>query len=619
MWSTRVTACVTVTVGVALTWKLFLRRRPPRVPEHVRAVAAAVDGLVLASTKHRPVPPLQSNHMPTDGWVRCTDAMAAVDARPHQSDDIANANDQVLMSSCSIDRLNGSRAKQCADALLAKHAKLVFPDLPATMAADPTLVILLLEAPNMLTTTALTEAFPALRTAALASRVCIPQADPAHYSLMVTESHLLCNVRFQRLDTWLASNAGAGLRVPIFFADYETSVYGRRSMRLSPLRDLQRFLRHGFAGSKCLLGLTLAYRQLHRDHYPADAPALTHEDVEAFVQHEATCAGMASELLECYRYGMVFSLFLLTRRDIAPEAARTTTTSPPTAPTISRRGTPPSAPCVVNLGGKRWCLCCNVSINQGFGNDQIHLAGRSHRAKHAKWLTQPVPQPNPQVLQPPPPTTPSRRSPPRLASSSGVRERPRQSRLIHGHEHVVRRWRELGFVVGGGGVRQALILTRELLADPTDCTRIAILSINRSEEEIPSYMELRDLVRLYPSSRLRVAFSLTEGREGGWGGFVGRGDCAMGTAALPSPLCTDADGSSSSSAGAFDENRGVMIIVCGKVQGDQGSEQFVEHWGGAMGKKLPYTRRLSDRQRVQGALGGVLREIGFSADQVFKY
>ena len=183
----------------------------------------------------------------------------------------------------------------------------------------------------------------------------------------------------------------------------------------------------------------------------------------------------------------------------------------------------------------------------------------------------------------------------------------------------MRRWRELGFVVGGGGVRQALILTRELLADPTDCTRIAILSINRSEEEIPSYMELRDLVRLYPSSRLRVAFSLTEGREGGWGGFVGRGDCAMGTAALPSPLCTDADGSSSSSAGAFDENRGVMIIVCGKVQGDQGSEQFVEHWGGAMGKKLPYTRRLSDRQRVQGALGGVLREIGFSADQVFKY
>ena len=57
---------------------------------------------------------------------------------------------------------------------------------------------------------------------------------------------MLFNVRFQRLDAWLNSNNNSGLSVPIFFADYETSVYGRRSYNLSPLEDLQRFFRYGW-------------------------------------------------------------------------------------------------------------------------------------------------------------------------------------------------------------------------------------------------------------------------------------------------------------------------------------------------------------------------------------
>ena len=57
--------------------------------------------------------------------------------------------------------------------------------------------------------------------------------------------------------------------------------------------------------------------------------------------------------------------------------------------------------------------------------------------------------------------------------------RPRQSRLIHGHEHVAGRWDELGFVVASGGVRQALLLTRSLLAEAADRTRVAVLSVNR--------------------------------------------------------------------------------------------------------------------------------------------
>ena len=61
-----------------------------------------------------------------------------------------------------------------------------------------------------------------------------------------------------------------------------------------------------------------------------------------------------------------------------------------------------------------------------------------------------------------------------------------------------------------------------------------------------------------------------------------------------------------------------MVIVQGKVQGDAAadSDSFVNLWGGLMGTK-PATKGVSRVQRVQGALGGILKEIGFTADQVF--
>jgi hypothetical protein len=246
--------------------------------EHERIAAAALNVMVQASAKHAPVPPLVNVNqiLPSPGWIRCMEALAGVDSKLDQSQNAADvgANDQVLVSACNTTMLSASRGKQHVDSLLAMHAKRNFPDLPAMMASDPTLVLLLLDAPNILTTAALAKVFPDLDP----GRVCIPQADPAHYSRMVTEGRMLFNVRFQRLDTWLTANADGGVRVPIFFADYETSVYGRRSMQLSPLQDLQRFIRYRYAASSsssaggeacCLVGVTLSYRELHKLHYPA--------------------------------------------------------------------------------------------------------------------------------------------------------------------------------------------------------------------------------------------------------------------------------------------------------------------------------------------------------------
>ena len=160
-------------------------------PEHVQALAAAVDAMVAASAKRRPVPPPRAGHArmaPTPGWLRCMEAMAAleahlaedVDAATHGDQVVATASDQILVSACTTNALGGSRPKARVDALLALHAAQTFPDLPATLAADARLMLLLLDAPNILTSAALAKAFPALKTPALAARVCVPQADPAH-------------------------------------------------------------------------------------------------------------------------------------------------------------------------------------------------------------------------------------------------------------------------------------------------------------------------------------------------------------------------------------------------------------------------------------------------------
>ncbi|CAE8710467.1 unnamed protein product [Polarella glacialis] len=490
--------------------------------------------MVMASVMHRPVPPLEANHMaPTGAWLRCMEALAAVESMLHKSHaPEEDAWEKILVSTYNTEDVNGSCHKQRVDALLATHAKRVFPCLPAALAADPSLVLLLLDAPNILTTMALAKAFPELRTPALAARVCVPQADPTHYSLMVSECRMLLNVRFQRLDTWLTANANMGLQVPLFFADFELSVYGRSRVQFSPLHDIQRFLRYGYAGPTCLLGVTLSYRVLHR--YPAGAPVLTEDDVVGFVEHEAACAGMESELLECVRYGISFHLFLLKKKNTTLETIATTTTPTKTATSKSKT---PSAPASTSTTVAQ--QTCNLG-------------------------------------------------------------RPRQSRLIHGHEHVTHRWRELGFVAAGGGIILALKLTRQILADKEDNTHIAILSVNRCEAEIPCYQELLDLQRHYPS-RVRVAFSVTSASEGdGWTGFVGRGDVAMGRAALPASLCSDSPIGTDENKG---EKKGVMVIVTGKMKEDKGCEGFVELWGGPLGEKVN-PRSTSRMQRVQGSLGG---------------
>jgi hypothetical protein len=252
---------------------------------------------------------------PTAGWSRCELALQLID-ETYLSKKKRGAYKTELKSSYDLERAGGVE-KVHVDALLAEHAAKTFDNLAADMRADSSLVLLLLEAPSCASTQALVAAMPQM--AEHCGNICIPQADPNHYRQMISGatadvrvSPLLLNVRCQRLDEWLTNNASLGLRVPIFFADYETTIYGKSGCSLSPLRDVQRFLRHGYAHSTCLVAITLSYRGVHEHFYPSDAPQLTTADLDAFVTAEAAAQGMVCECIETVRYGMTFSLFRLT-------------------------------------------------------------------------------------------------------------------------------------------------------------------------------------------------------------------------------------------------------------------------------------------------------------------
>ena len=130
-----------------------------------------------------PIPKPPVAFTANEGWSRCTDALAMAQAGYASSKGRSStAHKKLLMSRFDCTR-GGGPEKAYIDALLAKHALRVWPDLAASLATSPHLVLLLLEAPSCATTSALVAAIPELRE--YGSRICIPQGDPSHYAQMI--------------------------------------------------------------------------------------------------------------------------------------------------------------------------------------------------------------------------------------------------------------------------------------------------------------------------------------------------------------------------------------------------------------------------------------------------
>jgi len=260
-------------------------------------------------------------HVPNEQSCKCLQAIKASNVGYQKQKQTKGRKERnpavVLLSNFDLERNTTAPEKLLVDQLIAKRAFEIFGSNFVDEMIQQNLSILLLDAPNIATTRTLISTYPSL--AQESRRIIIPQADPSHYSIMINDPdlELMLNIRSQRLDQWLCSNQNIKpqLQIPIFFADYETTVYGKPSYNFQPLVDMQRFLRYGYAYKKgCLLGLTLSFRTPNSHFYSKDAPILTPEDVVEFITKEAKDQNMKCTVLDVVRYGMTFLLFHLQQK-----------------------------------------------------------------------------------------------------------------------------------------------------------------------------------------------------------------------------------------------------------------------------------------------------------------
>jgi cytochrome-b5 reductase len=176
-------------------------------------------------------------------------------------------------------------------------------------------------------------------------------------------------------------------------------------------------------------------------------------------------------------------------------------------------------------------------------------------------------------------------------------------RIMHGSASVLNRWNNIGLIAGGTGIAPLLQVARIVLEsqDIADTsTNVHLLFINCNEEDILARDEIEDLASKH-SERFHVTYSLTsptnnsDDPTSSWKGYIGRGDMAMIKTALP-PSTNDGK---------------TMILVCG-------TDGFVASWAGPVGR-APKNPDGSKGAKIQGPLLGLLKEAGYTAEEVFKY
>jgi cytochrome-b5 reductase len=143
--------------------------------------------------------------------------------------------------------------------------------------------------------------------------------------------------------------------------------------------------------------------------------------------------------------------------------------------------------------------------------------------------------------------------------------------------------KEIGMVAGGTGLTPMLQVIQEVLYDPRDATRVTLLLANRSEQDILLRDRLDALAELYPD-QFRVVHTIDQGSPG-WQGETGHVNAAMVRKHLPAPA---GDGS-------------VRIMVCGPPP----------MMNAVCGPKGP--------KKTQGELSGVLKDVGYTIEEVFKF
>ncbi|KAI5292314.1 NADH-cytochrome b5 reductase [Ascosphaera acerosa] len=141
---------------------------------------------------------------------------------------------------------------------------------------------------------------------------------------------------------------------------------------------------------------------------------------------------------------------------------------------------------------------------------------------------------------------------------------------------------EIAMIAGGTGITPMYQLCRKILSNPADRTKITLVYGNVSEEDILLRKELDELENTYPQ-RFKV-FQLLDKPPAGWTQGKGYVTKELLKTVLPEP-----------------KTENIKLFVCGPP----GMYKAVS------GPKVS--------PQDQGELVGILKELGYEKDQVFKF
>ena len=178
--------------------------------------------------------------------------------------------------------------------------------------------------------------------------------------------------------------------------------------------------------------------------------------------------------------------------------------------------------------------------------------------------------------------------------SASLRVKP--VRVMHGATGVVGRWKEIGLVAGGTGIAPLFQVLRHVLPE----TKVSLLYSSRGDDDVLMRDEIDALAAAHPGA-LRVRHTITDASAEACSADAAGGamDVARGRITLDlvrSSLPQPGDG--------------VMVFVCG-------TDGFVDALAGPIARVVD--EATGKKKKVQGPLGGLLREAGFSEEMVYKF
>lgn len=148
-------------------------------------------------------------------------------------------------------------------------------------------------------------------------------------------------------------------------------------------------------------------------------------------------------------------------------------------------------------------------------------------------------------------------------------------------KYVPNQYNHIGMIGGGTGITPMLQLARAICLNPDDNTRVTLICANVTENDMLLREELDELQKKFPQLKVHHVLSAPSGDWKGWRGFI---SSRMVYELMPKP-----------DASKF------LICVCGPPA-------MMQH---VCGDKAP--------DYSQGELHGLLEQLGYKAEQVFKF